>query len=464
MSTPATRLAWSSWKKSASTWASRVRARGEPRVELGRPEAVGGQHAVDAERPAVAVRRPQVLADPAGDVAQLLAVGVRRVPGAAQPAVDERARGAVAQHRDLDRPQRGGAVGQHEAVDRAGHAVEERHHPHLFAARREERVRADLVVVVGDPAHEVAAAGEPATGPHRAERAADSSAVARRQRLGQRRDDPARAPPRGRRRPRPASASGLVLQGQERARAAAGDRPAEDRLVARHERRHPEDPAPVRVERLDRGDRFGRAGSAPAGRAAACPSLGSTVAGAGRSQDEGRAAEPVQALDPRRPARGRSRAEHDRTPGVQRRPGGRGAQASASTTRRSDSSSRPTTVVPSAAVMIGRWSARGWAASAASQSSRWAASLGRSMPSSRASFARATSHGSRPEAGDDLAELGGGRRVVEVAAHGVLDARCVQLRHRGPALRAGRVQPDLHHSTSSSVAPVIAASSSNVVE
>ena len=154
-------------------------------------------------------------------------------------------------------------------------------------------------------------------------------------------------------------------------------------------------------------------------------------------------------------------------------PGGRVGQAGPShrspfflapITRPRESASRPTTVVPSAAVMIGRWIARGCAASAASQASRSPGSRARSMPSSLASFGPGDVPRLEPQPGHDVRELVGGRRLVEVAADGVLDAGRVQLGHGGAALAARRVEPDLHHSTSIAVAPVIARSSSYVVE
>ncbi len=63
-------------------------------------------------------------------------------------------------------------------------------------------------------------------------------------------------------------------------------------------------------------------------------------------------------------------AAADRLHGGRRRASGTALPVSAAITRDTASSSRPTTVVPSSAVMIGRWSTRGCAASAASHASR----------------------------------------------------------------------------------------------
>ena len=41
-------------------------------------------------------------------------------------------------------------------------------------------------------------------------------------------------------------------------------------------------------------------------------------------------------------------------------------------------------------------------------------------------------------------QLGVGRRVVEIAAQGVVDALLIEPVARGAALRTGRVEPDLH--------------------
>ena len=195
-----------------------------PGVELGGPEPVGGQHAVDAERAAVAVLTLQVRAHATGGAPHRLAVCRRRVPGAAQPGVGHRARRRVAQRDDLDGPQHRRTVGQHEPVDRARHALEERQHPHPVAAWPEERRGRGPVAVVAQPAHEVATAVEAVAGvagPHRAQlgpelrcRLVEGGVV------GQV-DDAVRRPLDARRRPRSASASSL----SSRARNDAGRPP-----------------------------------------------------------------------------------------------------------------------------------------------------------------------------------------------------------------------------------------------
>ncbi len=236
--------------------ADRGDARRHPGVELGGPEPLGGEHAVDAERAPVAVLALQVRAHPAYGGPHRLAVGRGRVPRRAEPAVDEPALLDVAQHGDLDGPERGRAVGQHHAVDRAGHAVEERHHPHPVAARREEGERRRPVVLVADPAHVVAAAVEAAAGvtrPDGAERAGDL-----RGRLGQRvlvdRDDAVR---RGRHvggRP-DGVGQHLVLEREEGRGPASGDRTTQDRLVIGDEGAGVPDPGALGVEGLDGCDR-----------------------------------------------------------------------------------------------------------------------------------------------------------------------------------------------------------------
>ena len=126
-------------------------------------------------------------------------------------------------------------------MDRAGHAVEERHHPDAVAARQEERQRPRPVGVVAHPAHVVATAVEALAGvpgPDGAERAREpvgrgGEGVA----VGG--HDLVR---------RPGDAGGvpdlvgqhLVLEGDERRGPAGEDRPAEDGPVGGHER--PPDP------------------------------------------------------------------------------------------------------------------------------------------------------------------------------------------------------------------------------
>jgi hypothetical protein len=118
-------------------------------------------------------------------------------------------------------------------------------------------------------------------------------------------------------------------------------------------------------------------------------------------------------------------------------------------------------VVPSAAVMIGRWMILGCAEPVG-------AMLGVTRDVETL-LARLLVAGDvprfEPEAGDDLAQGGLVRRVVEVATDGVLDAGRIELGDRDAALLASGVQPELHgYTTSISVAPVIASSSSYVVE
>ena len=96
-----------------------------------------------------------------------------------------------------------------------------------------------------------------------------------------------------------------------------------------------------------------------------------------------------------------------------------------------ESGSRPITVVPSAAVMIGRWSAR-VAARPSSQSSRWSASRGKVSPSSAASFAgrRPTARGRARPAPPRARRASAGRRGS--------DARCSRhRRRRGRPARPG---------------------------
>ena len=234
--------------------AQRRGAGGHPGVELGGPEAVGAEHPVDAERAAVAVRGCEVVAHPAGGAAHLLPVGGGRVPVGAEPGVDELPPAGSRRRHDLHRPEDRRAVGQHVAVDRARHAVEERHHPDPVAARPEEPRGGGLVVLVEDPAHVVAAAVDAVAriaGPHRAQRPGSSAvasaraASSARRRAVRRVRHPGGLPDRVGER--------LVLQGQERRRATERDRPAVDRLVGGDERGGEPDPAPVRVERLDGG-------------------------------------------------------------------------------------------------------------------------------------------------------------------------------------------------------------------
>src|SRR4029450_12081934 len=64
----------------------------------------------------------------------------------------------------LDRPERGHAVGEHDAVDAARDALQERHHPGPVAAGAQEGRRLDRVLLVPHPAQAVGPAAEPLAG------------------------------------------------------------------------------------------------------------------------------------------------------------------------------------------------------------------------------------------------------------------------------------------------------------
>ena len=134
-------------------------AAGDPGVELGGPETVDGEDAVDAERAAVADRRPQVLSGTTGELAHPRPVGrpagPRSCRGRRRRSGGPRPAGWRARPDAAPPCRRGG-----QAVDAARHALEERHHPHPVAAGGEERERRRGVLRVDDPAHEVAAAVE----------------------------------------------------------------------------------------------------------------------------------------------------------------------------------------------------------------------------------------------------------------------------------------------------------------
>ena len=95
--------------------------------------------------------------------------------------------------------------------------------------------------------------------------------------------------------------------------------------------------------------------------------------------------------------------------------------SSAAMTSASEAGSRPTTVVPSAAVMIGRWIARGCSASAFSQR-RGTGVLGQVDALLLGLLGAGDVPRLEAEPVQHLGQLGGGRHVVEVAAHRVLDA------------------------------------------
>jgi hypothetical protein len=98
-------------------------------------------------------------------------------------------------------------------------------------------------------------------------------------------------------------------------------------------------------------------------------------------------------------------------------------------------------VVPSVAVMIGRWMVRG-----DHRGDPGVAVLGvlRERDAGRAALGRAGDVPRlEPHPVEDVGELGRGRRVVEVAAHGVADPGGVQLGGGGAALAAGGIDPDL---------------------
>jgi hypothetical protein len=122
-------------------------------------------------------------------------------------------------------------------MDRARYAVEERHHPDPVAARSEEPGGGPLVVLVDDPAHVVATTVDPIPGIARPDGAQWSGQLGGG--LGQgglvvrhhpvrRMGHPGRFPDR--------VGEHLVLQRQERRRAAERHRPTVDRLVAGDER------------------------------------------------------------------------------------------------------------------------------------------------------------------------------------------------------------------------------------
>ena len=133
----------------------------ESSIQLGEPEAVCREHAVEAEGSAVVVRRLEMVTDPTGEVAHGRRVVGTRLPGRAETGVDEPAVPGLAQDDELHGGEDRDAVGKDDPVDAARHAVEEGRDSHPVAACGEVLSGVACMVDRPHPADVVGAAVEP---------------------------------------------------------------------------------------------------------------------------------------------------------------------------------------------------------------------------------------------------------------------------------------------------------------